>query len=202
MIKLAKEPEVIEFIIKTKPKIEAWSFDDYMEYVLIDKTRTVFIYEIIGPHEAFYIARTLEYLATINSKPIHVIINCEGGEIYAGLMIYDSIRKIISKGIEVICEARGLAASMGCIILQAGSKRLSTKHSRFLLHETRSITFGKTSEQEEQVKELAKLNKMINEIISEKTGKSVDEVEKLCKKKDVWFSAEEAKDFGLLDEIV
>ena len=91
---------------------------------------------------------------------------------------------------------------MGCIILQAGSERLATPHTRFLIHEVSSMTWGKTSEIEEEAEEIRKVNNLMRKILADRTGKSAEEIEKLWHKKDVWLSVNEAEEFGLIDGIV
>jgi len=132
---------------------------------------------------------------------IKVILNSVGGEVYSGLLIYNSIKDLVNKGISVEIEVRGLAASIGCIILLAGSKRVAAKATRFLIHEIETLDWGKVSELEEKAVEVRKLNNMIRDIIAERCGQSKEAIDKLWTKKDVWYSAEEAKNFGLIDEI-
>ena len=91
---------------------------------------------------------------------------------------------------------------MAPIILQAGSKRVASKYTRFLLHEIMTMTIGRTSEQEEQVIELRKLNSMLRDILVERTGKPAEAIDKAWKKTERWLSAEEALEFGLIDEVV
>jgi len=149
------------------------------------------------------ICRKLILLGTEKSKaPIRIILNSVGGEVFLGLLTYNTIMDLRSKGIPIEIETRGLAASMGCIILQSGSRRIARKYTRFLIHEITSITFGKSSEIKEQAQEIIKLNNMLRDIIANHTGKTPKQIRKLWFKKDVWMSAEEALKFGLLDEIV
>lgn len=149
------------------------------------------------------VCRKLIYLGTTDSRAtVKVILNSVGGEVYLGLLIFNTILDLKKKGIKVVVETRGLAASMGCIILQAGSERRASKYTRFLIHEISTFTFGKSSEVKEAAEETEKLNNLLREILAEKTGKSQEEIEKLWHKRDVWMSAQEAKDFGLIDKIV
>lgn len=149
------------------------------------------------------VCRRLLYLgATKKKSKIKVILNSVGGEVYLGLLIYNTILDLRKKGIKVIVETRGLAASMGCIILQAGSERRASKYTRFLIHEISTFTFGKSSEVKEAAEETVKLNNMLREILAERSGKTPEEIEELWHKKDVWMSAQEALEFGLIDKIV
>jgi len=182
-----------------KPEISG--VDDYIEWQLL-KDRTIMFHGRVNESICQEASKKLEYLGRISKKPIKVILNSVGGEVYHGMLVFDTIKELVNKGIEVICEARGLAASMGCILLQAGTKRLATEHTRFLIHEVSSFAWGKASEVEEQSEELKKVNEMLKKILAERTGKTPEEIEKIWHKKDVWMSAEEALEFGLIDAIV
>lgn len=149
------------------------------------------------------VCKRLLYLGTEKKvKEIKVILNSVGGEVFLGLLIYNTILDLTKAGKKVIIETRGLAASMGCIILQAGSERRASKYTRFLIHEISTFTFGKSSEVKEQAEETIKLNNMLREILASRTGKKAEEIEKLWHKRDVWMSSKEAKEFGLVDLIV
>ena len=175
---------------------------EYIDYVTMINKRVLYLWEEVNSDVAAYVIKRLMFMTSKSNEPIRLIINSIGGDVYCSLMVYDSIINLTNKGIEIICEGCGLVASGAALILQAGSKRVATKHTRIMIHEITSLTVGKTSEQEEQVKEIKKLNDMLNEILAERTGKTVNEITTLCKKKDVWFSVEEAKKFGLIDEII
>lgn len=175
--------------------------DDVIRKGLLDNRKILLTGEI-GLSLAKDITRELLYVALKSQEPIHVILNSVGGEVYAGLLIFNTIRDLVSQGIDITVEARGLAASMGAIILQAGSKRIARKATRFLIHEVSAWSWGKVSEMEERVEEIRKVNNLMRDIIAERSGKSKEEIDKLWTKKEVWYSAEEAKDFGLIDEVI
>jgi|SRR5579875_1505761 len=184
------------------------SLDDIMDTVLNAK-RIVFLTGSLGyddgpenAAEVSYIAKKLEYLAHLSNEPIKFIINSPVGDVFEGLLLYDTIQGIVKSGIKVVTEARGLAASMGCILLQAGSERTATRHSRLLIHEVSSVAYGKSSEMEEQVEETKRVNDMMKRILAEKTGMTSDQIEKLWHKKDVWLSSDDALKMKLIDRIV
>ena len=182
-------------------KDDKFGLEERLEWGLL-KDRTIIFHGEVYEAICKQAARRLEFLGKESKKPIHVILNSVGGGVYDGLLVFDTIKSLTNKGVSVICEARGLAASMGSIILQAGTKRLATPHTRFLIHEVSSMTWGETTKLEERTEELRKLNNMLNQIYAERTGKTVEEINKLTKKTDYWMSAKEALDFGLIDEIV
>jgi len=145
-----------------------------------------------------------ECLILEEKKPKHVkiILNTVGGEVYHALLVYNSIRSLVLSGAKVTIEVRGLAASAGAIILQAGSERIAHKWSRFMLHEVGAFEYGKCTELQEQSTEVAKLNEMVLRILAERTGKKLKTLKKLVRKKDYWMSAEEALKFGLIDKVL
>lgn len=176
-------------------------FDDDLRRLLLDK-RVVILTGEINLSLAKDVTKELLYASLKSREPIKVILNSVGGEVYAGLLIFNTIRDLVKSGMSIEIEARGLAASMGCIILQAGSKRTASKATRFLIHEVSTWDWGKVSEMEEKVEEIRKVNNLLRDIIAERSGHPKEEIDKLWTKKDVWYSASEAKEFGLIDEIL
>jgi len=187
--------------VKESTKETERTLDDEIRKQILEK-RLILLTGEIGLSMAKDIIKELLYVALKSREPIKVILNSVGGEVYAGLLIYNTIEDLVRQGLQITTEARGLAASMACIILQAGSKRIGTKNTRFLIHEVTSWDWGKVTEMEEKVEEVRKVNNMLRDIIASRSGKSKEEIDKLWTKKDVWYSAEEAKDFGLIDEVV
>jgi ATP-dependent Clp protease protease subunit len=183
------------------PREIRYTFDDEMRKNLLEN-RMVLLTGEIGLTMAKDIVKELLYVSQRNTRPIKVILNSVGGEVYAGLLIYDTIRDLVGQGIQIEVEARGLAASMGAVILQAGSKRTASTATRFLIHEVSTWDWAKVSEMEEKVLEVRKVNDMLRDIIAVRSGHPKEEIDRLWTKKDVWFSAEEAKQFGLIDEVV
>jgi len=180
---------------------QAFNLEETLEANLLN-TRTMIFHGVVKESSCKEACRRLEFLGKVSRKPIHIILNSVGGGVYDGLLVFDTIKRLSESGIEVTCEARGLAASMGSIILQAGTKRIATPHTRFLMHEVSSLQWGETTQLEERTEELRKLNTMLNGIYAERTGKTIKEIEELTKKTDYWMSVGEAKEFGLIDDIV
>jgi ATP-dependent Clp protease protease subunit len=134
------------------------------------------------------------------NKDIQIYLNTPGGIVQAGLGIYDTMQWV-SSDVATICT--GMAASMGSIILAAGAKgkRSALKHSRVMLHQPSGGMQGQSVDMEITVKEIIKLRHELYSILSEHTGKSVEIIEK-DSDRDYWMTAQEAKDYGLLDEVL
>jgi ATP-dependent Clp protease protease subunit len=201
-MKRNEDPEPLKYYPKERIIDHEHSFYDEISKTLL-KNRVVLLAGEIDLEIATDTTRELMYVSLTNgcSLPITVVLNSVGGEVYAGLLIYNTINDIKRKGVTINVEVRGLAASMGCIILQAGSKRLASKATRFLIHEVATWEWGKVSEMEDKVTEIRQVNNLLRDIIAERSGKPKEEIDRLWTKKDVWYSAQEAKEFGLIDEI-
>jgi ATP-dependent Clp protease protease subunit len=133
-------------------------------------------------------------------KDIQIYLNSPGGVIQSGLGIYDTMQWVTSD-VATICT--GMAASMASIILAAGAKgkRSALRHSRVMLHQPSGGMQGQSIDMEITVKEIIKLRKELYAILSEHTGQPYDVIEK-DSDRDYWMSATEAKEYGLLDEIL
>lgn len=137
-------------------------------------------------------------------KTLNVVIGSPGGNVFAGLAIFDALQSFRDNGGKVITEARGYAASMGAIILQAGDERIARKNARILIHEVRTFGWGvdTASQSEEKAKEMKKVNLQLVKILAERSGNSEKKIIGLIKKRDYWVNAEEAKNLNLIDRIV
>jgi ATP-dependent Clp protease protease subunit len=135
-----------------------------------------------------------------SSKDIQIYFNTPGGSVYAGLGIYDTMQ-YISSDVATICT--GIAASMGAVLLTAGTKgkRSALPHSRIMIHQPSGYAEGQASEIEITAREIVKLRKELYEIISEHSGVSYKKVEK-DGDRDYWMIAQEAKEYGIIDEIL
>jgi len=148
------------------------------------------------------ICKRLLYLQQQGKEEITVVLNSVGGEVYHGLLIYNTLEDLKRSGIKVIMEARGVCASMAVVILQGASVRKASKYTRFLLHEVSSWAYGKASEVKEESEELEKVNSMLDEIIALRSKLTLRQLKKKTKKRNWWLSAEEALKYELIDEIV
>lgn len=163
--------------------------------------RIIFLGVPINDYVANIIQAQLLFLdSTDSKKDIHIYLNTPGGSVYAGLGIYDTMQ-YLTPDIATICT--GMAASMGAVLLCAGTKgkRTALKHSRVLIHQPMGGAQGQASELEITVREIQKLKKELYEIISTHTGQNYKKVWK-DSDRDYWMTAEEAKEYGMIDEVL
>lgn len=133
-------------------------------------------------------------------RNINIYINSPGGVIYSGLAVYDTMQHV-SCPVATICV--GLAASMGSVLLTAGTKgrRAALPNSRIMLHQPLGGTQGQASDIEIQAREILWLKTRLYEILAEHTGKTVKQIEDDADR-DYWLSATEARDYGLIDNVL
>jgi ATP-dependent Clp protease, protease subunit len=134
------------------------------------------------------------------NRDIQIYINSPGGSVYAGLGIYDTMQ-YISSDVATICT--GMAASMGAVLMCAGEKgkRSALKHSRVMIHQPLGGAQGQASDIEITYREINKLKTELYNIISTHSGQPYEQIEK-DSDRDHWMTAEEAKNYGMLDEVL
>jgi len=163
--------------------------------------RIIFLGIPIDDYVANIIQAQLLFLESVDSKKdIQIYLNTPGGSVHAGLGIYDTMQ-YISPDIATICT--GMAASMGAILLCAGakSKRTALKHSRILIHQPMGGAVGQASDIEITAREIQKLKKELYQIIATHSGQNYKKIWKDADR-DYWMTSEEAKDYGMIDEIL
>ena len=136
-----------------------------------------------------------------SSKPIYLYINSPGGSVTAGLAIYDTIQYVKS---EVVTICVGLAASMGAFLLAAGTKgkRVALPHSRIRIHQPLGGTSRRqASDIEIEAREILRMKEMLNRSLADMSGQSFEKIEKDTDR-DYFLSAEEAKEYGLIDRVI
>ncbi len=173
----------------------------YDIYSRLLNDRIVFLGEQVDSHTANLVVAQLLYLANEDPKrDIKLYINSPGGSVYDGLAIIDTMN-YIKPDVQTI--GIGLQASMGAMLLSCGAKgkRFVLPNARIMIHQPSSGTEGKITDQEIALKEGIYLKKKLAEIFAANTGKSLAQVEKDMDR-DNWMSAEEAKAYGIVDEIV
>ena len=165
------------------------------------KERVVFIVGPIDDYVANLAVAQLLFLESENpDKDIHLYINSPGGVITAGLSIYDTM-KFIKPDIATMCI--GQAASMGAFLLSAGTKgkRYSLPHSRIMIHQPSGGAQGQASDIEIQAREILYLRERLNKLMADHTGQPLTRIEKDVER-DYFMSAEQAKEYGLIDRIL
>jgi ATP-dependent Clp protease protease subunit len=163
--------------------------------------RIIFLGTPIDDYIANIVQAQLLFLESADpSKDIQIYFNTPGGSVHAGLGIYDTMQ-IISPDIATICT--GMAASMGAVLLTAGSKgkRSALKHSRVMIHQPMGGASGQASDIEITAREISKLKKELYDIIAVHSGKSYEQVEKDADR-DYWMTSTEAKQYGMIDEVL
>jgi ATP-dependent Clp protease protease subunit len=173
----------------------------YDIYSRLLKERIIFLTGQINDNVASLVTAQLLFLeAEDPKKEIYLYINSPGGLVTAGLGIYDTMQ-YVKPDISTLCI--GQAASMGSFLLAAGTKgkRFSLPNSRVMVHQPSAGFQGQVTDIEIHANEVSSLKKRLNEIYSKHTGKSVDEVKEALER-DNFMTAQVAKDFGLIDEVV
>lgn len=173
----------------------------YDIYSLLLKERIVMLGTPINDQIANLTVAQLLYLAREDpSKPIRMYINSPGGQVYAGMAIYDTIQQVECP---VSTVAVGFTASFGTVLLTAGTKgmRYALPHATIHMHQPLGGAQGQASDIAIQAQEILRLRTTLNTILSKHTGQPVDKIEEDTDR-DVYMSAEEARDYGLVDEVL
>ena len=163
--------------------------------------RIIFLGTAIDDYTANVIQAQLLFLESVDpTKDIQIYLNSPGGSVYAGLGIYDTMQYIQPK-VSTICT--GLAASMASVLLCAGEKgrRCALPHARVMIHQPMGGADGQATDMEITVREILKLKKELYEIIAKHSGQPFEQVEK-DSDRDHWFTAEEALQYGMIDEVL
>jgi len=163
--------------------------------------RIIFLGTAIDDYVANIIQAQLLFLESVdNSKDISIYINSPGGSVYAGLGMYDTMQ-FIKPDVATICT--GMAASMGAVLMCAGTKgkRSALPHSRVMIHQPLGGAQGQASDIEITAREIMKLKDELYQIISKHSGQSMEKVH-ADSDRDYWMKADEAKAYGMIDEIL
>lgn len=174
------------------------AFDIYSRLL---KERIIFLTGPVYDQVASLISAQLLYLESVNpKKEISFYINSPGGVVSAGLAIYDTMQYIRCP-VSTVCI--GQAASMGSLLLCGGEKgqRFALPNARVMVHQPSGGAQGQASDIEIQAKEILAIRKRLNEIYNLHTGRTLEEIEQRLER-DSYMSAEEAKDFGIIDKVV
>ena len=162
--------------------------------------RVIFLGTEVNDYTANVIQAQLLYLDSVDSeRDINLYLNTPGGSVYAGLGIYDTMQFVKAR-VSTICT--GLAASMGAVLLVAGESgmRAALPHSRVMIHQPLGGIQGQASDIEITAKEILKLKDELYQIISDKSGKSMDQIRQDADR-DHWMTAAEALEYGMIDKV-
>ena len=163
--------------------------------------RIIFLGTQVDDYTANVIQAQLLYLDSADpGKDISIYLNTPGGSVYAGLGIYDTMQYVAS---DVLTICTGMAASMGAVLLVAGTKgkRFALRHSRVMIHQPMGGAQGQASDIEITAREIQKLKKELYTIIADHSGNMYEKVEK-DSDRDYWMTAAEAKEYGMIDDVL
>lgn len=195
----AKEPDmpIIPYVVESNGREER-TYDIYSRLL---KDRIIFLGQQVDDQISNALVAQLLFLQSDDPKAdIHMYINSPGGSITAGMAIYDTMQ-FVSCDVATYCM--GQAASMGAVLLTAGAKgkRFSLPNARIMIHQPLAGMQGTAREVEIHVGELRRIKKKMNEIMIEHTGHSLEKIEEDTDR-DRFMSADEARDYGLIDRVV
>ena len=174
------------------------AFDIYSRLL---KERVIFIVGPIEDHMANLVVAQLLFLESDNpDKDIHLYINSPGGSVTAGMAIYDTMR-FIKPDVSTICV--GQAASMGAFLLSAGTKgkRFALTHSRVMIHQPLGGFQGQASDIAIHAKEILKIKGQLNQLLADHTGQPIENIERDTDR-DNFMAADEAQNYGLIDQVL
>jgi len=188
---------VIPMVIEQTGRTER-TYDIYSRLL---KDRIIFIGMPIDDHLANVVIAQLLFLQTEDpEKDIHIYINSPGGIVSAGLAIYDTMQ-YVKPDIATYCL--GQAASMGALLLAAGTKgkRFALPHSRVMIHQPMGGFHGQATDVEIHAKEILKMKENLNSILANHTNQPFEKIQ-ADTERDFFMSAEEAKDYGIVDDVI
>ncbi len=188
---------MVPMVIETSGRGER-AYDIYSRLL---RERIVFLVGPVNDQTANLVVAQMLFLESENpDKDIFFYINSPGGSVSAGLSIYDTMQ-FIKPDVSTLCM--GIAASMGAFLLAAGAKgkRIALPNSRVMIHQPSGGASGQASDIEIQAREILKLREKLNEILAERTGQPIEKI-RADSERDYFMSANEAKDYGLIDQVL
>ncbi len=188
---------LVPMVIETSGRGER-AYDIYSRLL---RERIVFLVGPVNDQTANVVVAQMLFLESENpDKEIFLYINSPGGSVSAGLSVYDTMQ-FIKPDVSTLCM--GMAASMGAFLLAAGTKgkRLALPNSRIMIHQPSGGAQGQASDIEIQAREILRLRETLNQILADRTGQTIDKI-KADSERDYFMSAPEAKDYGLIDQVL
>ena len=189
--------QLVPMVVEQTPRGER-AYDIYSRLL---KERVIFLTGPVEDIGANLVVAQMLFLEAENpDKDISLYINSPGGSVTAGMAIYDTMQ-LIKPDVATLCL--GLGASMGQFLLGAGApgKRYSLKHARIMMHQPLGGIQGQASDIAIQAEQLSYIKKLMAELIAGHTGQSVDQVQ-TDSDRDRWFTADEAKEYGIVDHVI
>ncbi|MFM8821998.1 MAG: ATP-dependent Clp endopeptidase proteolytic subunit ClpP [Limnohabitans sp.] len=187
----------VPMVIETSGRGER-AYDIYSRLL---KERVIFLVGEVNDYTANSVVAQLLFLESENpEKDISFYINSPGGSVSAGMAIYDTMN-FIKPDVSTLCT--GMAASMGAFLLTAGAKgkRFSLPNSKVMIHQPLGGARGQATEIEIHAREILKTREQLNRILAENTGQPLEKIQ-LDTERDYYLSADEAKDYGLIDQVI
>ena len=188
---------LVPMVIETTGRGER-AYDIYSRLL---KERVIFIVGPIADHMANLIVAQLLFLESENpDKDVHLYVNSPGGEVNAGLAIYDTMQ-FIRPDVSTVCT--GQAASMGAVVLAGGApeKRFALPHSRIMIHQPWGGFQGQATDIDIHAREILRMRERLNQILADHTGQKLDSVQ-ADTERDNFMSGEEAVEYGIIDRVI
>jgi ATP-dependent Clp protease, protease subunit len=188
---------MVPMVIETSGRGER-AYDIYSRLL---RERIVFLVGPVNDHSANLVVAQMLFLESENpDKDIHFYINSPGGSVSAGMSIFDTMN-FITPDVSTMCI--GLAASMGAFLLAAGQKgkRMSLPNSKIMIHQPLGGAQGQATDIEIHAREILKTREQLNKILAERTGQPLEKIQNDTER-DYFMSADEAKNYGLVDDVL
>ena len=203
--------EVPEFLEKYKNYINPQIIEeremhattmDVFSRLMMD--RQIYFGHEVTPETCNIVIAQLLYLKSVSSEPIVMYLNSPGGSVVDGFGLIDTMGMLITDKIDITTIGTGMAASMGSLLISSGTRgqRKALENTWVMLHELSSGFKGKFSDIVKEAEFCKRLTTKLYNHLAQRTGKTYDEIKEACENGDNWLSAEEAKDFGLIDEVI
>jgi len=188
---------LVPMVIETSGRGER-AYDIYSRLL---RERIVFLVGPVNDQTANVVVAQLLFLESENpDKDISLYINSPGGSVSAGLSVFDTMQ-FIKPDVSTLCM--GIAASMGAFLMAAGAKgkRFALPNSRVMIHQPSGGAQGQATDIEIQAREILKLRESLNNILAERTGQPLEKI-RLDSERDFFMSADEAREYGLIDQVI
>lgn len=193
-----KQPKALTPYIMEERQLNISQLDVFSRLMM---DRIIFLGEPIEDRNANIIQAQLLFLQSLDAKKdIQLYVNSPGGSVYGGFGIYDTMH-MVTPDVATICT--GVALSMGSVLLCAGAagKRSALKHSRVMIHQTSSGTQGTAADMDISIRQVLKVQDELYQIIADHSGQNLETI-RTAADRDYWMTAEEAKAFGMIDEVL